>query len=61
MTLTTPLKVWWKVERLKVRVLQLVHRREGTHLQHFWVAVGEVPLQELPILNEETLKEARGA
>jgi len=53
------LRLWWKVERPKTRVLRLVHRREGTHLQHYWVAVGEVPEQEPSVAQElETLREA---
>jgi hypothetical protein len=59
MTAKTPLRLWWKVERPKTRVLRLVHRHEGTHLQHYWVAVGELPTQEPPTAQEmETLREA---
>jgi hypothetical protein len=59
MTPKTSLRLWWKVERPKTRVLRLVHRQEGTHLQHYWVAVGELPTQEPPTAQEmETLREA---
>jgi hypothetical protein len=50
-------KLWWKVERPKARVLRLAHRPEGIYPWHYWVAAGEAPPTD-PSTEMGTLREA---